>query len=103
MKSPQATIPQRLYAFWKYDSFPYVLGGTVEQMNKDGLVQTTEFGKGYWFKPIKLLPLDAGVTVQKALNDLREGHCKATKKLHQEWIAKLRNLFPEPKVGSDWT
>jgi hypothetical protein len=55
---------ERLYAFWRYDQFPYVLGGAVVQMHADGLVETENYGRGAHFRPIKLtLPAELGAAL----------------------------------------
>lgn len=65
---------ERLYAFWKYDSPPYVLGGEVLQIRKDGGV----FVKGYdryissYFKKgaiMAIMPYEEGVKLHEKLNN----------------------------------
>jgi|SRR6185503_17424500 len=63
----------RQYAFWKYDLFPFVLGGEVSRhcvLNGKEMVETINFGKGNWFVPIKVLDLEVGLKVQAKLDDL---------------------------------
>lgn len=44
-----------MIAFWKYDTYPYVLYGTVTDMKGDK-VETKEYGKGHWFRPLVIYP-----------------------------------------------
>ena len=84
-----------LFAFWRYDFFPYVLGGPVDAMDEKGNVQTTNYGYGRWFRPIKLVPLVAGKELLAKLEVLRTEHLEAKRKLDEEWRAKIAALMPE--------
>lgn len=55
----------KLYAFWKYDLPPYLLGGEVEEIRPDGVAKI----KGYTslFKPVKVVPLEKGIKLHKKL------------------------------------
>lgn len=55
----------KLYAFWKYDLPPYLLGGEVEEIRPDGITKI----KGYTglFKPVKIVPLEKGIKLHKKL------------------------------------
>ncbi|MDO8629082.1 MAG: hypothetical protein Q7R41_01205 [Phycisphaerales bacterium] len=85
--------PVKLYAFWRYDLYPFVLGGPVTQMRGDGCVETSNFGCGYWFKPIQLLPLEEGRKLHDALDALDKEHAKAQRKFNKEWRAKVDALL----------
>ena len=84
---------QTLYAFWKYDQFPYVLGGTVTKMNGDGSVQIKEYGNSS-FNPVKILPLEDGKKMQNALYVLQSKRDKALKEVNTTFNALLRDNFP---------
>lgn len=62
---------KELYAFWKYDQFPFVLGGQITNMRSDGAVETVGYGKGYWFTPVKILPLEEGRKMAMRLKQLQ--------------------------------
>lgn len=94
-KKPKPERVKGLFAFWRYDLFPYVLGGTVDQMSAKGNVNTIEYGYGYNFTPIKVMPVKAGKTLLAKLMELREEHCAATKKLNDEFMEKVYALLPE--------
>ena len=58
---------EKMYAFWKYDTPPYLLGGEVEGIKEDGYV--TIVGRtGYEFKPVLIVPLEKGIKLQKKIN-----------------------------------
>jgi len=57
---------QQLWAFWKYDLFPYVLGGEVESIECDGSVRV--FGGLVLMTPILILPKKEG---QKRMDEIK--------------------------------
>lgn len=84
---------EKLYAFWSYDQFPYVLGGTVTKMFDDGTVETKEYGQGSRFTPIKIVPLKAGMIIQQDLDkkqkllriSLEAVRLQANEELKRQW------------------
>lgn len=96
-KKGKAQKIKGLFAFWRYDQFPYVLGGTVDRMSEKGNVNTHEYGYGYNFTPIKLMPEKAGKELLAKLMQLRKEHDAAAKKLHDEFMKKAIELLPELK------
>ena len=83
-----------MVAFWRYDSFPFVLGGHVTKLRADGSVETRQYGHGYYFTPFKILPKEAGEAVLEEFKKLREEHDTATRALNKEWQGKLLELLP---------
>ena len=53
------TEVKNLFAFWRYSSFPYVLGGEIKAIDDNGNVKAKTYG-GSWFKPINILSIEAG-------------------------------------------
>ncbi len=88
-----------LFAFWRYDLYPYVLGGVAERMDDDGRVYVRAY-QG-WVKPIKLMPIKKG----KALLDALKGHPHGLEaqrradleKFEEKWDDTLFALFPEAR------
>lgn len=83
----------KLYAFWKYDLFPYVLGGEVVEMRDDGRVLVKGYGPGFWFKPIRLVPVKTGKAIKKKLDEIEARHNKAQKKLKDEAMAEVTKVL----------
>ncbi len=79
-----------LYAFWKYDQFPYLLGGKVTRINDIGKVETEEFGKNYWFSPIKFLPEDSAKKLLLKLKELEEKRRQDMEKLYKKFNVELK-------------
>lgn len=91
-----ATTITGLFAFWKYSSFPFVLGGTVVEMRPDGAVRTKEYGH-MWFVPIKIMPVVAGKKLLAQLEKVRVDEHAAQSRFNAEWEMKVHDLFPELK------
>ena len=85
----------KLFAFWRYSSYPYVLGGTITKMRDDGFVETVEYGPGRGFNPVKILPLAQGKALMAKIEALRNAQREAVTKLDQEWRKKILAIFPE--------
>ncbi len=85
-------MKQTLYAFWKHDQFPYTLGGTVVKMDEEGRVETVEFGKGYWFKPCKLLPLEQGKELNARLKKLEGEYREAVRAVGKTYNEKAARI-----------
>jgi hypothetical protein len=83
----------KLFAFWRYDLFPYVLGAPFEKMDDKGRV----FAEGYngCFIPLKILPLEPGKALKNKLNGLRDLEKAAHKKVDKDFKEKLKELMPE--------
>jgi len=85
----------KLYAFWKLGCFPYVLGGEIVRWRDDGCVETKEYGPGLWWKPIKILPVEAGKKLRAELEALKEREDEELKAIYNRMDAELAKLFPE--------
>lgn len=85
-----------LYAIWRYDLFPYYLGGEVAQVLDSGRIKAKGYG-GMIFAPVKLLPAPAGRALMERLNALDREHSKAEKAFKETWRAKVDALIQ--KVG----
>lgn len=86
------TAKPELYAFWKYDSFPYLLGGTVTRMDERGNVETEEFGINHWFRPIKLVPVKHGRMVNAALKALEGAFRSAHDDFLDDWDRRVPTI-----------
>jgi hypothetical protein len=85
-------MPQDLYAFWRYDQFPYVLHGRVVHMADDGTVRV----QGYQtmrFKPILLLPVGSGEELGAKINAVRSEHQVELDKLNESFKDQVRELL----------
>ncbi len=82
-------------AFWRHSAFPRVLCGTITRMRDNGSVETEEFGKGSYFKPIKILPLAAGLAIKTALRELETGHRQRIDEIEREFSERVRKLIKE--------
>lgn len=85
---------KNLFAFWTYSSFPYVLGAPIDEMDEEGRVQAPSFGTGYWFRPIKIVPVAKGEKLMAQLEQLGEEEREAQSVLRQEFLGKVKELVP---------
>jgi hypothetical protein len=92
-------MKQQTYAFWKYDLFPFVLGGEVTKMHEDGLVETVGFGPGARFRPFLLLPLNAGQRLREKLDSLESEERKARKEHDDAWAKAVRDVMETAQGG----
>jgi len=82
-----------LYAFWKYDQFPYVLGGEVRTFLKDGSVTVRGYD-GMAFTPVKIVPAKVGLALRETLNGLTEEYRQAQQKILEDALRKLDKAAP---------
>jgi hypothetical protein len=80
------------YAFWTYDLFPHILGGTITKMRDDGSVETEEYGKGRYFKPMKVLPGHIGKELNEKIRALAKERDRALKEFNADWDLKISKL-----------
>lgn len=82
-------MQDKLYAFWKYDVEPFLLGAEVEDM-KGSLVKP----KGYtgWFKTVKIVPLEKGIKLQKKLNKAKAKYMKITQQADNELRETVKEI-----------
>ena len=81
-----------LYAFWKYDLYPYLLGGAVSHMDYDRVYVESYQG---WFKPIFLLQAESGKQILDGLKQLDREYAAAKKDLHDDFLEKRRRLLAQ--------
>ncbi len=82
-----------LFAFWKYDLFPYVLGGPIGEIDDKGFVFATTYR--LWFKPIKILPLQAGIDLWSELEKLKRNYKATLEDIKEECKEELLKIMPE--------
>ncbi len=77
------------FAFWRYDLFPYVLGGTVGSI-KDGQVFITEYCGYFQEKQIlKFTNLEYGQRLLKEIKQVKARYEQRKTELHTEFAATL--------------
>jgi len=93
-----------MYAFWRYDQYPYILHGeVVGGPNDRGHVQIKGYATprqdgtygGGWFRPLWIISDTAGKDLAIQVDELRSEKQDAMKKLHKEFDDKLTELPSE--------
>jgi len=85
---------QELYAFWKYDTYPFCLGGEVSEITEKGNVIPVGY-QGHIFKPIKLVPKEQGLKIKQQLDELKDQYQKAQDELSKSFKEKANEILPE--------
>lgn len=94
-KEPKVEEVNGLFAFWRYDQYPYVLGAEITRMNDRGDVYAPAYEA--WFHPVKLMPVKAGKALDDRLLQMRNEHRAAHVMLDAEWNKTLFDLIPEAR------
>ena len=81
---------QGLYAFWKYDQFPYIIGGEVSKINGKGHVYAPSYQS--WFVPLKILPIIEGKELGIKIKELTEEYKREEIRLKDIYVDKLKKL-----------
>lgn len=82
----------KLYAFWKHDIPPYVLGGEVTEIKSNGRVCVKGF-TGYSFLPLQILPLEEGRAKQKEIDLALKNYKNTIKKAEDELRSHTKQLL----------
>jgi hypothetical protein len=88
-------MDKNLMAFWKYDRFPYLLCGVIDEVRDDGLVKIGSYGNAL-FRPQFIIPEEAGLKLKEQLNILEAKHeqdLKAVLENNKEEANKLLSKF----------
>jgi len=72
-----------VFAFWKYDCFPYILGAKIKYLYSDGMIEPEGY-PGFKFYPIAFFPPSEGETILKLVKKLEKEY-----KLEKELLKKL--------------
>jgi len=93
----------KLFAFWKHDSFPYLLGGTISKWcEKDypgkDFVETEEFGLGCYFRPVKVMPVAPALEILSKLNKLKKQYEEELKDIHNEYDILLKEELKKSHI-----
>lgn len=81
---------QILIAFWKYDSFPFLLHGEVEEIKTRGLVSIKKYGRQL-FRPVLILPENEGKEFIESLEELTNDHAAELQAVKTKFRNKLIN------------
>jgi hypothetical protein len=98
-----------MYAFWKYDLFPYLLWGeVVGGPDSAGRVQAKGFATsrgdgtygGGWVDPVYLVETEAGKRIALEINQTRRTRSNALGAIKQEYRNKLEAVLPQKLVDA---
>lgn len=84
---------ERTFAFWRYDLFPYMLGGAVAEV-RNGLVYIPSYQS--WFNPIRIVDLVKGQKLHGQLMALRAERELVIDNIKKDYEARAEDIFGEP-------
>lgn len=85
--------PQVLYAFWKYDQYPYCLGGVIDKWDDDGRVRIARYSG--WFKPVLVTTYARGMIIQQDLDRLATSRKSNLEAIEAGFEERLKNSVPD--------
>lgn len=89
---------QTLYAFWKYDLCPYVLGGKIIKFCEDGYISAEGYN-GMRFKPLAILPDQHGRNALRQITELQTEYRMAEKALKHTFAKKAQKALD---IKGEW-
>jgi hypothetical protein len=89
-----------LFAFWKYDFFPFIHGDKVTKLGNKGVVETVKC-PGYSFQSFRLTNLEEGIELNNQLKELEQQYNIAVLALNNIYKTKVKELgFTELEVSN---
>lgn len=82
---------KKLYAFWDYSSFPYILGAPISDINEKGSVYVDSYMS--WFRPRKIVPLSTGLKLKQKLDKIEKEYRDEKKVLDEEFQNLLKEIL----------
>jgi len=82
----------KLFAIWKYDEFPYFLGGEVIELREDDYC-TVEGYDGMKFQYMKLYPLEEGKRLYKEVKEKSQKFATEVYNMNRKVLGEINNLM----------
>ena len=82
----------RIYAFWNYDQYPYVLGAEVEEL-KGEWVKPKGYA-GFTFKHIHITDYESGVAIKDQLDYLKAKFERERLELSRNYRKQANKIAP---------
>jgi hypothetical protein len=80
-----------MYAFWKYDRYPYLLGEEIEKIESTGMVYIKSYCS--WFNPVFELQNEEGKIVKLMLTLLENKKHEAERKIDDDFMKKRDDVL----------
>lgn len=80
----------KMYAFWKYDIPPFLLGGEVKEIQEDGWVSVVGYTSR--FKPVLIVPIEKGIKLQKKLDKANAKYKKVVANAKEDLLALVKKI-----------
>lgn len=85
-----------VYAFWKYDKFPYVLGDQGRLL-PNGSFRPFGYGGATWNRGsiVAIYPIKLGSEIARKLKELKAVHEETVRTMSEQSMIKAMNILPE--------
>ena len=84
-------MDKKYYAFWRYDTVPYLLGGEVIEFKPNGQVSVKGY-TGMLFNPVKVVPLDKGIVLKRYLDQAEKIYREKHRLIQDELNMAVRKI-----------
>lgn len=81
-----------MIAFWKYDLFPFCLGGKVAKEREDGCVYIESYRS--WFKPVAVFLDEEGLALLDKINALEQLRNRELREFNEKYDEELNSIAP---------
>lgn len=86
---------KELYAFWRYDVDPYILGAKIEEFLDDGTVVPVGY-QGAKVRPVVILPGEAGKNALEKIKELHTDFAHNAKKQREDLLRDVLDAISLP-------
>ena len=89
---------KKFYGFWKYDLFPYLVGGVIHSPCEENGYPDSCIGywkwsnTGYFVKPFAILPLKTGKKLQDKIDEIKDKYQREEQDLKNKYIQMIKEL-----------
>lgn len=84
----------KLFAFWEYDLYPYLLGAEIVEMLDSGRVKAKGYD-GMIFTPVLIVPVATGRKIREKLQRLKDRYRKKSKELEELFVKKAQDAIKD--------
>ena len=97
-KTKKTKKTKEFYGFWKYDLFPYLVGGVIHSPCEENGYPDSCIGywkwsnTGYFVKPFAILPLKTGKKLQDKIDEIKDKYQREEQDLKNKYIQMIKEL-----------
>jgi hypothetical protein len=88
-------MEQKLFGFWGYDLFPYILGGEIEEILPYGRIKIKEYGNCISPRSKLITTEESGLELDEKLKELVGRRQEELESISEKYDAELKTLLDE--------